>query len=214
MATILSPLATVADLAGRLGVTPPPLNSVAYTQMMMALDDASNDLRGAIGQALNFGTSTVTVRPSSRGHVALPAVPAVDVTSVVDDDGVAMWFRKVDSATLMVGPFPPMDPRSITARQILGAQGAMVSVTYSHGWQTIPGELVKWTCVLAAASIAAAQSGNLGLAGGLSSVGVDDARATWATNAGEQGEGVSMPARVAERLRATYGAPLTSAESW
>ena len=196
MATTLTPFATVADLAGRLGVAVPTGGSAAYTQMDAALEDASNDLRGVIGQAINFGSSTVSVRATPGGYVRLPAVPAVEVESVLHDGEAVGWYRLVDSATLLV----PSD------------YGRTLTVTYSHGWQTIPGELVKWACVLAAASIAAAKSGNLGLAGGLSSVGVDDARASWATNVGEQGEGVSLPGRVAERLRATYGAPAITVE--
>ncbi|MGV8973366.1 MAG: hypothetical protein ACOH10_13675 [Rhodoglobus sp.] len=195
MTIVLTALATVADLSGRLGVVPPSNPSVAYTQMSLALEDASSDLRGAIGQALNFGTSTVSVWATPDGYVRLPAVPAITITLVLDE-GVAVDYRKVDSATLYVP----------------SGYARMLDVTYTHGWATIPGELVKWTCVLAAASLAAAQTGNLGMSGGLSSVGVDDARATWATNAGEQGEGVSLPERVAERLRATYGAPMISLE--
>ena len=196
MATTLLPLATVADLAGRLGTTAPTDGTPAHTQMQTALADASDDLRGVIGQAITYGTSTVEVRATPGGYVRLPAVPAVEITSVLDGGVAVDYWRQVDTATLLV---PSRYGRTIT-------------VTYSHGWQTIPGELVRWTCVLAAAYLAAARSGNLGLSGGLSSVGVDDARASWATNVGEQGEGVSLPPRVEARLRATYGAPAITLE--
>lgn len=196
MATTLTALATAADLAARLGIATPATGSVALAQMNAALSDASDEIRGAVGQAINAGTSTVTVRSTPGGYIRLPAAPATAVTSVLYDGEAVPWYRLVDSATLYV---PSDYARTLT-------------VTYSHGWTTIPGELVKWTCVLAAASLAAAKSGNLGLAGGLSSIAVDDGRATWATNAGEQGEGVSLPPRIAARLRATYGTPAITVE--
>lgn len=215
MATVLSSLATVADLSARLGVAAPTPASVAFIQMQAALDDASGDLRGVIGQALNQGTSTVTVRATPGGYVRLPAVPATAITSVLHH-GVAVWYRQVDSATLFV-PVHSIDPRlaydlNLPMPPMPDHYGWTLSITYTHGWAVIPAELVKWTCVMAAASLAAAKSGNLGLAGGLSSVGVDDARATWATNVGEQGEGITIPVRVADRLRASYGTPSITVE--
>jgi hypothetical protein len=194
--TVLSSFATVADLSGRLGVATPASPSTLFTQMTNALSDASDELRGVIGQAISAGSSTVTIRATPGGYVRLPAVPATAVASVLHAGEAVDYWRQVDSATLLVP----------------SCYGRTLTITYSHGWTVIPGELVKWACVLAAASLAAAQSGNLGLSGGLSSVGVDDGRVTWATNAGEQGGGVTLPERVAMRLRATYGAPAITVE--
>ena len=195
MATTLTPFATVADLSAALGITAPVDGSPAYLQMADALADASDDLRDIIGQAINQGTSTVKVMASPGGLVRLPAVPVVEVESVTAD-GVAVEYELIDAATLSV----PV------------CRSVQVTVTYTHGWAVVPGSLRKWCKVLAAAAIAAAKSGNLGLAGGLSSVGVDDGRVTWATGAGENGGGVSLPDAVALRLKATYGSPSITVE--
>jgi len=192
MATTLTDFATVADLSARLGRDEPAGGSAAELQMEAALADASHELRAIIGQAINAGSSTVTQYVTHGGYLYLPAVPATTITSVVNtDDGSAVDdYTFVDSKTLRVP--------TLARRQ--------VSVTYDHGWAKIPGELVKWTCVLAASSIAAAKAGNLGLSGGLSGIGVDDARASFATRVGEQGSGVVIPESVQVGLRARYGA--------
>jgi hypothetical protein len=195
VATDLTPFATVADLSAALGVAAPASGSVAYLQMLDALTDASDELRDITGQSINQGTSSVTVLASPGGIVRLPAVPAVVVESVTVD-GEAVDYEQLDSASLLVP----------TCGSVL------VAVTYTHGWFTVPGVLRKWCKVLAAASIAAAKTGNLGLAGGIASVAVDDGRVTWATGAGENGTGVAIPEAVAVKLRATYGSPAITLE--
>lgn len=195
MATVLTPFATVADLAAALGVAAPTVGSVSHSQMLDALSDASDDLRDIVGQAINRGTSTVTVWAKPGGIVRLPAVPVVSVASVVSD-GKAVEFEILDSSSLSV---VTSAPRKLT-------------ITYTHGWQTIPGILRKWCKVLAASSIAAAKSGNLGLAGGLAGVSVDDGRVSWATAADENGAGVSLPESVALRLKSSYGSPYVTLE--
>lgn len=195
MATDLTPFATVADLSAALGATPPADGSVAYLQMLDALSDASDELRDITGQSINYGSSTVKVPASPGGIVRLPAVPALSVESVTVD-GAAVDYEQLDSASLLVP----------------ACRSQMVTVSYTHGWYPIPGMLRKWCKVLAAASIAAAKTGNLGLAGGIASVAVDDGRVTWATGAGESGTGVAIPDAVAVKLRATYGSPSITLE--
>lgn len=195
MATDLTPFATVADLSAALGITAPTEGSVPYLQMLDALSDASDELRDITGQAINYGTSTVKVLASPGGIVRLPAVPALSIESVTID-GEAADFEQLDSASLLVPT----------------CAAALVSVTYTHGWYPVPGVLRKWCKVLAAAAIAAAKTGNLGLAGGIASVAVDDGRVTWATGAGESGTGVAVPDSVAVKLRATYGSPSITLE--
>jgi hypothetical protein len=195
VATALIPFAAVADLSAALGIAAPASGSVAYLQMADALSDASDELRDIIGQVINYGTSTVKVMASPGGIVRLPAVPVVGISSVTLD-GEAVDYEQLDSASLLV----PV------------CRSVLVTVTYTHGWAEVPGVLRKWCKVLAAASIAAAKSGNLGLAGGIASVGVDDGRVTWATGAGENGVGVAVPEAVAVKLRATYGSPSITLE--
>ncbi len=195
MATVLTPFATVADLAAALGVAAPAAGSVSHAQMSDALSDASDDLRDIVGQAINRGTSTVTVWAKPGGIVRLPAVPVVSVASVVSD-GQAVEFEILDSSSLSVVTSAPLK----------------LTVTYTHGWLVAPGIFRKWCKVLAAAALAAAKSGNLGLSGGLAGVSVDDGRVSWATGSGENGGGVSLPDAVALRLKANYGSPYATLE--
>lgn len=195
MATTFTPFATVADLAAALNTAPPTLGTLAYAQMVDALNDASDDLRDVVGQAINRGTSTVTIWAPPGGVVRLPAVPVVSVASVLSD-GVAVKYELLDSSSLLVQTSVPLK----------------LTVTYTHGWLPVPGIFRKWCKVLAAASIAAAGSGNLGLSGGLAGVSIDDGKVAWATGSGENGGGVSLPDAVALRLRANYGSPAVTVE--
>lgn len=195
MATVLTAFATVADLAAALKITAPTSGSAAYLQMVDALNDASDDLRDVVGQAISRGTSTVTVWAPPGGVVRLPAVPVVSVASVLSD-GVAVEYELLDSSSLLVQTSVPLK----------------LTATYTHGWSPVPGIFRKWCKVLAAASMAAAGSGNLGLSGGLAGVSVDDGKVSWATASGENGGGVSLPDAIALRLRANYGAPAVTVE--
>lgn len=195
MATAFAPFATVADLSAALGVAAPEPGSVPYEQMSSALVDASDDLRDIIGQAVSSGESTVTVWSTPGGVVRLPSVPIVSVASVLSD-GVAVDYEVADTATLLVP----------------ACRSMKLTVTYTHGWYEVPGILRKWCKVLAAASMAAAKTGNLGLSGGLAGVSVDDGKVAWATGSGENGAGVSLPDAVALRLRASYGSPSVTVE--
>lgn len=194
MATAFEPFATVAELAAALGMPAPDLGSVPYEQMKDALNDASDDLRDVVGQVISRGSSTVTVWAGPGGLVRLPAVPIVSVESVLSD-GAVVGYELLDSASLLV-------PACVSK----------LTVTYTHGWEPVPGIFRKWCKVLAAAAIAAAKTGNLGLSGGLAGVSVDDGKVSWATASGENGAGVSLPDSVVLRLRSSYGAPSVTVE--
>lgn len=187
----LPPLATAADLAARLKVETPAVGTDQRTQWDAALADASGHLRDAIGSAVTQLTSTVTLPVVEHGLLELPGGPATSVGDV-----------SVDGAA----PLPEADRWLSDARTLrLSAwRGQSVRVTYTHGWVEVPAELVKWTCVLAAAQLASAARGSLGMAGNVASVAVDDARVQFRADGDEPG--VELPERVAVRLRATYGA--------
>lgn len=183
-----APFATVSDLFVRLGLPTPPNPSTAYNQALTLLDDASHDLRDQIGQRIDRGEHTWSTLVPVGGLVNLPGRPVIEVESVTTAGGAVNWDL-LNAAQLQVG----------------APAGTRITVTYSYGWVNVPRDLKRWTLVLAAASIGAAEAGNLGLSGGIAGIGVDDARVTFATNAGEAGQGVQVPERVLARLRATYG---------
>lgn len=194
----MEPLATVSDLTTRLGIETPVEGTVEHMQLTGLLADASGEIRATIGQPLSRATSTVTLYPDGesgrRSYVDLPAVPVVSMESVLVGGQSVAYSRRY--ATLELG------------RVSLDTE---ITVTYTHGYDPVPEELVKWTCVLAAAQRAAAdQSEALGMVAGVlqHTQSIDDYSETWgaAGGGGDGSIGMVLPERVAARLRASYGA--------
>jgi hypothetical protein len=193
----LPPLAVPADLAGRLQQAT-PTDPVVVAAWESALADASSDVRDAVGQPITPGTATLDVPVNQYGHGLIPMCPVTGVTAVVDPSGVTLpgdgTGYRIDGQRMF-----------IYRRYMVGnpndrALDPMYRVTVNHGWDPIPGELLKWVYVLAAAQLAAVGLGHLGISGGLTSVAVDDGRATFAS-----GASVEIPDRQIARLRAMYG---------
>lgn len=182
--------ATVQQLFTRLRLPEPSDTSLDYESAQEALADATAELVRITGQSLEAGESTVTERVPVGGVVNLPIVPAREIHAVVNaDTGHPVTFEFENSKQVLV--HAPARSR--------------VRITYTRGYTKIPPELVKYTCVLAAAQLAAADAGNLGLSGGISGISIDDGRVSFATRPGEQGEGLALPARIESSLRSTYG---------
>lgn len=189
----LPALAGAAGLAERLGQAVPTGATAAMWDD--ALLDASNAVRDAVGQPITPGTSTLRVPINEYGFGLIPISPVVAVTSVADPDGVVLpgdgsGWEVTDQRLIVLPPWrasalPELDP--------------LVLVTVDHGWDPIPGELLRWVYVLAAAQIANAAHGNLGVSAGVTSVAIDDGKVTYADVAG------MIPDRVQARLRAMYG---------
>lgn len=189
--------ATVQSLFVRLGLTEPEMGSVEEEQAAAALEDASNELRAITGQNIDAASGEITENVPVGGVINMPVVPVRAVSAVVDaETGEALEYR-LDNAKQLVVHAPG---------------GTRVTITCDYGWPTIPAEIARWTRVLAMAQLAAADAGNLGLSGGIASVGADDARVTFATNNGEPGQGATIPDDIAARLRNTYGALAATVE--
>ncbi|MEU7814126.1 hypothetical protein [Pseudonocardia sp. NPDC049154] len=188
----LEPLATPEQLAARLGVTLPD-DDPALAQYEELLIDASAEMRSIIGQPLSKMTSTTELWPDRPGRYELPAWPVHEVSAVVVDGQPVGWYR--------TGPRTLCVPR----------QCGPVTVTFTHGWDPIPDDIVKWTCVLAASSLAAAESTeSLGLTAGVSqrSEKIDDYQVSFQTpeaGGGDSAAGLTLPQRIIDRLRAAYG---------
>ena len=130
----LAPLATVADLQGRLGRV---LDPTETTRAGLLLGDASAAVRAYTGQ--QFTAATTTARFAVRGNtVRLPQRPVTAVTAVKDTSGTAVgysWFYG-HTVTLTAGPW-----------------SSFVDITYSHGYAEIPGEIVGLVCNLVGRSM-------------------------------------------------------------
>jgi hypothetical protein len=135
---VLPSLATVADLATLLGRTFTPEQE---QQAQALLDQASSVVRAYMRQDITRATTTdtFTLRRADPllhrcgGVVTLPQRPVVDITEVkVDDTVTADWWQ--DGNDILVRPWawdrPPAAHRP-----------PRVTVTYTHGWDPIPGDI-------------------------------------------------------------------------
>lgn len=192
MTTPFPPLITATDLSLRLDGAPPT------PSWAPAIEDASNALRGVIGQPLSPATTEISIRVDCNGIGRIPFCPVVSVDAVSTPDGTPLPTDgtgfDVDGQTLIVMPaWWRRGPRR--------GLDAKYSATIQHGYDPIPGELLGWVYVLAAAQIAAVEQGIYGGVGAISSVAVDDARVNYSV---EQLMAM-IPDKVQVRLRAWYG---------
>jgi hypothetical protein len=129
------PLAQPGDVEDRLGRE---LSGTDLPRVLALLDDASALVRSYTGQQISEATTTerIAVR---NGTVRLPQRPATAVTTVNDPTGSAVTFvwgggdvLTVLSLPVWVGP---------------GAGAAtFVDVTYTHGYDPIPDDIVAVVC--------------------------------------------------------------------
>ena len=134
----LPALATVADLATLLGRTFSPEQEL---QAQALLDQASSVVRSYVRQDITRATTTDTftmrradpVLHRCAGAVTLPQRPIVDIGSVkVNDVATADWWQ--DGNDLLL--------RSAAWDQPPAANGPpRVTVTYTHGWDEVPGDI-------------------------------------------------------------------------
>lgn len=141
---VLPSLATVADLAAILGRT---FTAAQESQAQALLDQASSIVRAYVRLDITRATTTdtFTMRWSDRQHlgtpfdcnrhgqVTLPQRPVETVTSVEVNGTVTQdWWLEQDQLYLRSVPWlgPP------------GAhQAPQVEVTYTHGWDPVPGDI-------------------------------------------------------------------------
>lgn len=136
--TVLPPLATVADLGTLLGRT---FTTTEEAQAQSLLDQASSIVRGYLRQDITRAstTDTFTMRradPLLRrcgGVVTLPQRPVVDVTEVKVNGTVTQdWW--LDGVDLLLRTAPWQAPPGAN-------QPPQVTVTYTHGWDPVPGDI-------------------------------------------------------------------------
>ena len=121
------------------------------TSAGVMLTRASARVRGYTRQAITAGTSTVTIDYPFR----LPQRPVTSITSVTDADGTAI---AADDYTLR-GSYLVFDNRYIADRlDTPYTPSSPVIVTYTHGFITLPDELVEVVCSIAARMYAASEA--------------------------------------------------------
>lgn len=143
----LAPLATSADLTAR-GVD---ITNTALADAMLAA--ATDAIRDAAGSQISRGVSTVTIEGAPGRRLHLPSGPVHDVTAVsVDGSPVTDW-RLISGALWRSCGWADREP-------------TLVTVTYDHGFDPVPADIVELVCDFATAGILNAGTGtHAGLTG-------------------------------------------------
>lgn len=141
---VLPSLVTVADLATTLGRT---FTAAEELQAQALLDQASSVVRSYLRLDVTRATTTDTFRMGRwdrqfmsspfdcqpGGQVILPQRPVVEVTEVkIDGTATSDWW--LDDVTLLLRSAPWALPP-------VGHQAPQVTVTYTHGWDPVPGDI-------------------------------------------------------------------------
>lgn len=173
--------ATAADLAARLGQAAP--TGTTLTQWNAALDDATEYLRSVIGWQVS-PVAEVVLAVYGDGGASL-VLPATAVVSAVDGTYAPTGWEQTGNVL----------------RATSGAFCGALTVTMTVGYETVPGDLKAWACVLASSRIKAVSDLGSLSAAGVAAVSIDDFRKSWS-----QGEtGIELPERQCAQLRTRYG---------
>jgi len=186
--TGLPDIATSGDLA-RYGYS-----TAAYTM----LPRASARVRGYTGQDITSGTSTVSL----RYPFLLPQRPVVSVTSVTHtDDAGTVTTLSTDSYSLenqrivLSESWTSDTDDGLSPFQVY--RDELLSVTYTHGYTTLPDELVEVVCSIANRMYSAPA----GMASGIQSEAADGESITWGSDAyGGVAELTGAEKRVLDRV--------------
>jgi hypothetical protein len=195
MTVTLAALASAGDLTARNIVTPSGMDATT------ALAAATDAVRDAAGCPITQATSTIQLVISDPCWIDLPAGPTASVATVIIDG------TTIAASVLTSGTWSPgwrLVGESILLTDITWAPYATATITYTHGYATVPADIVDLVCGLVA--IAFRQDGDYGGAGRDSSVRLGEYSETQKPAAGSESPSpVTIPDSVRNRLRARFG---------
>lgn len=137
------PLATLADINARRATA---LTSAEEVRVEAILRDASAAVRGYTGQHLTEATETLRIK-ARTGVVRLPQRPVTAVSVVEDPDDNAISFEWWGDDRVYVGGLTPLNQWELNMRR---APVVYLDITYTHGYATIPDDIVAVVCQIAA----------------------------------------------------------------
>lgn len=144
---MLEPLATVDNLATRLGLT---FTTDQINRAAALLDDASAAVRNYTRQQITMSTDTVTLESTQEQWLYLPERPVLSVSSIVIGSAelaTAYWTLQNDALYRFYGWSGRFYGSTATWNQ-----PDTITVTYTHGYAEIPSDIVRVVCKLAEAS--------------------------------------------------------------
>jgi len=133
--------ATIGDLVDRVNPDEDALlDNIELAERL--LDESADLIRAETGQDFAQATSTVVLYATGRRLLQLPQRPVVSITSVVSDEGAFTW----PADTYRVTP----DGQLERTRSVGGwCWWGPVTVTYVHGYATVPADIVRLNASLA-----------------------------------------------------------------
>lgn len=139
----MTTLATAADVWARLGRAFTP---VEEQRVGALLTDASAAVRAFTGQRISQEETTFTVEPE-RGRVRLMQRPVNSVSDVTDVDSNPLDFTLYNVADpYIILTNSGSGGSAWTFERDFAAGPFPVVVTYDHGYDTIPDDIVAVTC--------------------------------------------------------------------
>lgn len=140
----MTALATIEQLLTRMTTTPDEDRAAAV------LDDASAAVRSYCGQDFDEATTTDRLR-FRRGRLRLPQRPVLSVDTIVDVAGaaVAATWDGLDQLAVITPTLGDFETNITATTTWTG----VVDVTYSHGYDPIPDDIVAVVCNIAARSL-------------------------------------------------------------
>lgn len=183
----IAPLATVADLSA-YNV------DIEDTELVTRLlDSVSAAVRAAAGVPITKTTSTVSLWTEASKRVELPAVPVHSVDEVrLNGEIVNDWVLRGVS---LYRASPWQKPWEVPGE---------LQVTFTHGYDPVPADIVKLVCTLVAAGINENNEG-MGETRGVSSERMDDYQVTFTRGEAEVVDKTELPAGTRAWLRARFG---------
>lgn len=195
----LASLAVTADLSAR-GI---PTTDTAGVAALLAAAQAA--VRDAAGCAISKETSTVTLSTEASNRLELPSRPVHSVAAVsLDGEALTVGtdvLLRGSALWLVDGPW-----------QRRGAVPGEVVVTFTHGLETVPADIVDLVCSLVAGGLAAKAAGYEAHTG-VQYESTDDYRVGYLTGDDAVASVMELPERTKRSLRKRFGSQVLVAGS-
>lgn len=138
----MASLATVEDLEDRLGIS-----ITDTTRAQAILDDVSAVVRAYTGQQFDLVADDEVRLRVRNGSLRLPQRPVTAVSAVANVDGDSVDFTWDSGESVQLEGFAAL--RTSFEVEPFRTRDPWVDVTYSHGYATVPTDVVAVVCQIA-----------------------------------------------------------------